>query len=86
MSGYKNEALNDREPTHGDYRITSAIAQNLKIVIREAPDFDRRFSPRQKESLDNICTKIARLCSGDPGHKDTWEDIAGYANLISERL
>ena len=30
--------------------------------------------------------KIARILNGDPNWKDTWDDIAGYAKLIGDKL
>ena len=29
-----------------------------------------------------IALKLARLTNGDPAHKDSWVDIAGYAMLV----
>ena len=80
---YENATLNDREKTHGDYEYTASIAQQFKHIVDQYGD---NLRPCQAESLDMICTKIARILSGDPNHKDSWIDIAGYANLVSERL
>jgi len=82
---YKNEVLNQRESTHGDYKDTAEMAEDLKSVIAEHFP-DKLGLSMQKHSLDLIATKIARLCCGDINCLDSWEDIAGYANLISERL
>jgi hypothetical protein len=79
--------LAERETTHGDYTQTAEISQNLKeilvIAMRENP---YAFNGRTRESLDLICTKLARIVSGDPNNKDHWDDIAGYAKLVSEVL
>jgi hypothetical protein len=40
----------------------------------------------QREALDMIAHKIARIINGDPDYADSWVDIAGYATLVSERL
>jgi hypothetical protein len=81
---YANPVLNEREHTHGDYANTATIAQELKDVIRQNPN--KHMNMIQLESLDLICTKISRILSGNPNEKDHWKDIAGYANLVSERL
>ena len=81
---YENKTLNDRETTHGDYGQTAQISQDLKSIIRGA-DIGN-LNDVQCESLDLICTKIARILSGSPDEPDHWKDIAGYANLVSERL
>lgn len=87
MTQYQNETLNEREKTHGDYADTAAIAQGLKGVIRNyRGQNNRTWTAVQMESMDLICTKIARIVSGDPNHKDAWTDLAGYADLVSERL
>jgi hypothetical protein len=33
-----------------------------------------------------ICHKIARILNGDPNYADSWVDIAGYAQLVADRL
>lgn len=86
MSTYENAVLNEREKTHGDFKDTANIAQRLKWVLRENPRLHGKLSQIQAESLDLICTKMARIVSGDPDCKDSWDDIAGYANLSGERL
>jgi hypothetical protein len=40
----------------------------------------------QREALDMICSKMARIMNGDPNYVDSWEDIAGYATLVANRL
>jgi hypothetical protein len=40
-----------------------------------------RLSPSQKEALEAIAGKIARILNGDPSFADHWIDIAGYAKL-----
>jgi len=40
----------------------------------------------QREALDMICHKIARIVNGNPDYADSWTDIAGYATLVAERL
>lgn len=79
------DLLDTREATHGDYRETAAHAQALKFVMHEAPGW-KKLSAVQAESLHLIATKIARILSGDPNQKDHWDDLAGYARLVSERL
>lgn len=87
MTQYQNEVLNERESTHGDYAVTASIAQRLKnIALTSEQSSGGRLSPVQMESLDLIFTKIARILSGNPDEPDHWKDIAGYANLVSERL
>ena len=40
----------------------------------------------QREALEMIAHKIARILNGDPNYADNWIDIAGYATLVANRL
>jgi hypothetical protein len=82
---YNTEVLNERETTHGDYRDTARIAQRLKDAVRREASFDV-LDDTAKESLDLICTKVARILSGNWREPDHWKDIAGYSSLVGERL
>jgi hypothetical protein len=41
---------------------------------------------QQREAIDMIMVKLSRILCGDPNHKDHWDDIAGYAMLVSRDL
>lgn len=40
----------------------------------------------QREAIEMICHKLARIVNGDPYYADSWTDIAGYAKLVADRL
>jgi hypothetical protein len=82
---YRTAVLNERETTHGDYRDTARIAQRLKDAVRREASFDA-LDDTAKESLDLICTKVARILSGNSRNIDHWRDVSAYAGLIAERL
>ena len=75
-----NKILTEREEKYGDYADVSACAQELKSIMRKYSHWDY-MRPEFRESLDLIANKIARIINGNPYHKDSWEDIAGYATL-----
>ncbi len=77
--------LTTRETTHGDYADTARIAQTLKEALRSQHGWGN-LDDAQRESLEMMATKQARILSGNPNEKDHWDDIAGYAKLVSERL
>lgn len=79
------DLLKERQTTHGEYLPKCDTIQNLKIILRNTEGF-HQLSYDQMESLDLICTKIGRILHGDPDIIDHWDDIAGYAQLISQRL
>lgn len=76
-----SDIIQEREPVHGEYATTSAAAQALKSTIRQVGDFNVNLTSQQRESLEMIATKIARIISGDSNHVDHWQDIIGYATL-----
>jgi hypothetical protein len=75
--------LAEREKTHGDWNQCSHVASCLKQAI--AGNQEKR-SGSQREALDMILTKIARIVCGDPNHLDSWLDISGYSMLVVKEL
>lgn len=79
--------LDERHKTHGLFIDTAHCSQSLKEVIQMFLEGnDRLLFADQQESLDLICTKIARIVIGDADNVDSWRDIAGYAQLVVDRL
>lgn len=76
----------ERERTHGSWPDTADATQRFVAVLGELID-DRagRGQPdlgaTQAQALAAILGKMARILSGDPNHRDHWDDIAGYAWL-----
>ena len=79
------EIIAEREKTHGPYSKKARIIQELKEIMHGSAGW-HALSDVQKESLDMIVHKIGRVLSGDPNHADHWDDIAGYAKLVSREL
>lgn len=75
----------ERATTHGPYEDTARVAQLLKAVLHASPNW-HKLTPAQMESLEMLCTKQARILSGNPNDPDHWLDIAGYVTLIVEHL
>lgn len=74
------ELLVKRDKTHGPFPDQAATTQSLKYLIRHHPKWDD-LNDMQRESLEMIAHKIARILAGDPNEPDHWNDIAGYAML-----
>jgi len=75
--------LDERQQTHGAFADVASVAVGLRQIIRDRrPD----LMPDQEEALTLICTKIARIVNGDPNNVDHWLDVAGYAQLVVDRL
>lgn len=82
-----NTTLTERGQRYGTFKGHAEISQGLKELINvaiEARDTD--LAPDQSEALEMICHKIARILNGDPDYADSWHDIAGYAQLVADRL
>lgn len=81
-----DSVLAERGKVHGDFDEPCRIAQGLKAVIRDGVNCKQdRLTDVQKEAIDMIAHKLARILSGDPNHVDHWVDIAGYAQLVAQR-
>lgn len=84
MANDVNETLEQRGATHGDFAVNAEISQQLRAALHLGNYVD--LHPVQREALDMICHKMARICSGNPDEKDHWHDIAGYATLAERWL
>jgi len=77
--------LADREAQYGSFANLAEISQSLKTVITTSHGW-LKLTDDQREALDLIAMKIARILNGNPNLIDNWDDVAGYAKLISRRL
>jgi len=82
-----NQILTERGERYGKFVNHARISQSLKRVI--ADQLEARpllLTADQQEALEMICHKIARIINGDPDYADSWQDVAGYAQLVADRL
>ena len=79
------QTLEERQSTHGDFEDVARAAQMLKTVIQNQPGW-KNLNAMQRESMDMIACKMARILAGNPNFKDHYVDIQGYAKLIEDRL
>ena len=82
-TGKITKILNERGDTYGDYTEMAAVSQAIKDVVLQGSAL---LNPAQRESIEMIAVKMARIACGDPDHVDSWDDIAGYATLISNLI
>lgn len=82
---YTNQTLNERGKRYGSFESQGEISQRFKEAMRLTDNWEE-LSPAQKESLEMIVHKIARILNGDPNYADSWHDISGYATLIDNAL
>ena len=79
------EMLAGREERYGAFENNARTSQDLKDVMQERSGWDG-LQADQREALEMIQHKVARILNGDPNYADNWVDIAGYATLVANRL
>jgi Domain of unknown function (DUF6378) len=80
-----DEILEERGHRYGDFGDNARVSQGFKHVMLRS-NIGQVIPDYQKEALDLIFTKISRIVTGDFTYVDNWDDIAGYATLIANRL
>lgn len=80
-----NDILRERGLRYGAFVSQADLSQKFKDVLIYGGSIDS-MQPYQKEALEMILHKIARIANGDPNYTDSWRDIAGYAQLVVDIL
>ena len=87
MSTDLTQTLTERGNRYGVFTGHAHITQDIKNVIRlHLSARNKPLAFDQQEALDMIAHKIGRIINGDPNYADSWHDIAGYAQLVADRL
>jgi hypothetical protein len=79
------DTLIERGTRYGEFKDHADISQQIKLVMQGKNGWGR-LQYDQREALEMIAHKMARIINGDPNYHDSWHDIAGYATLVAERL
>lgn len=83
----QEKMLAERKSQHGDFTVHAEITQQLKAVAQKTHGSGYYLmSATQREAVDMILHKIARILAGNPNHYDHWDDIAGYAKITRDRI
>ncbi len=80
-----NEILKERGTNYGPFTQNAESIQALKGAMKSGLSWND-LSPDKKEALEMIAHKIGRIVNGDTCYLDNWDDIAGYAILISNEI
>ena len=78
-------SLNERGSRYGSFVKHAFITQRLKAVMSDTDNWIA-LNDDMIEALEMIAHKIGRILNGDPAYADSWVDIAGYAQLVADRL
>lgn len=79
------KTLKERGARYGTFMDNATISTAVLDVLRATPGW-AKFKPDQVVGTEIIVQKLARALSGDPDYDDNWRDIAGYAQLIVDRI
>lgn len=79
------QTLVERGKSYGSYAARSEIEQSLIDCMVAAPGWSALGAPH-KSAARMFAVKLSRILNGDPNHKDSWHDIAGYAQLVEETI
>lgn len=81
------QLLEERGSRYGEFEQHARITQAIKYGMgSEAPEDYFALPPYMKEGLEMIAHKIGRIINGDPYYLDSWDDIQGYAKLVSDQI
>lgn len=80
-----DQILNARAKDYGQFIGIAALTQNLLGVMSKSKN-GGFLAADQAEALHMIAHKTARILNGDQDLADSWDDIAGYAKLVADRL
>ena len=77
--------LSEREKTHGSFETHANCTQLLEDTFYSFKP-SHFYNSVMREGLHMIFHKLGRIAAGSITHKDHWDDIAGYATLVSRSL
>ena len=78
-----NDMLAGREARYGTFEGHARISQALKRAMQDSPNWSK-LTDVQKEGLEMVQHKIARMLNGDPSYLDNIVDIVGYSTLVKD--
>ena len=80
-----SDLLDEREKTHGAFMAVASKAQQIKDAMQGGKNWEE-LDDMQREALQMIASKIARILAGDYNEIDHWRDISGYSELVVRDL
>ena len=79
------DILTERGKNYGPFVNQAESSQNLKDTLHDTEGWPL-LPADMREALEVIAMKMSRIVHGNPNHVDSWDDIAGYARLVADRL
>ena len=75
--------LQERSTTHGDFEHYAVISQRLKHALSAGANWEA-MDVVQREALEAVAGKLARIVTGDTSFLDHYRDIIGYTQLAMD--
>lgn len=75
--------LQERSATHGDFAHGAVVSQRLKFALAAGVNWET-MDAVQREALEAVMGKLARIVTGDPNFIDHYRDIIGYTQLAMD--
>ena len=75
--------LKERSTTHGDFEHGAVISQRLKHALSAGTNWEA-MDVVQREALEAVAGKLARIVTGDTSFLDHYRDIIGYTQLAMD--
>jgi len=92
-TGKLDETLAERGKSYGSFAANSEVAVRIKeacwpTALENPKFYDLSYADKAVvlNAIDMIAAKISRLVTGNPLHEDSWQDIAGYAELVVRHI
>lgn len=82
------QILDERGARYGKFVDVAKATSDIQSAVWDQASLQKLNSmkPDQSVAIDMICHKLARIVVGDADYLDNWFDIAGYAQLVADRL
>jgi len=77
--------IDERSKNYGQFIGIATLTRSLLGVMAGSKN-GGHLAADQAEALHMIAHKTARILNGDQDLADSWDDIAGYAKLVADRL
>ena len=80
--------LSERGQRYGKFEDHAEHSIAIKAVLFTlmGEEKAKTLKADQVEAICMIAHKLARITNGDPHYDDSWRDVAGYAQLVANRL
>lgn len=79
------ETLSQREERYGSFANQAKLSQGIKQIMKTGRNWNT-LKDDQREALEMVAHKIARILNGDANYHDSWHDIIGYTKLVVDEL